>query len=61
MLCRIAQRKLRDETNEGALSQLLLSAPLTKGMPDVGRILERGRDTGHWLLTPGSAIGGTIV
>ena len=30
-------------------------------MPAAGRILERGRDTGRWLSTPGTAIGGTIL
>ena len=44
--CQIAQRKLRDETQEDVLDWLPLSVPLTKGMPDAGRILECGWDTG---------------
>ena len=47
--------------HEGTLCRLLLSVPLTKGMPDAGRIFEHGRDTGRWLSTPGTAIGGTIL
>ena len=43
------------------MCRLLLSVPLTKGMPVAGRILERGRDTGRWLSTPGTSIGGTIL
>ena len=43
--CRIAQRKLCNKTHDDTLCQLLLSVSLTKGMPDAGRILERGWDT----------------